>query len=91
MSTFHAVLSYTWNVAVEKRFIHRVYSGWLCHRVWHDPLPTLAASSILCCGHWDEVDCKESGTDEEAAGSAAAAQGGLNVTVRSPFFSQGRP
>lgn len=87
------MLGYTRNVAVEKRFIHRVYRGRLRHRVWHDPLPALAAPAILGCGHWDEVDCKESRTDEEAAGSgsAAAAQGGLKVTVRSPFFSQDGP
>lgn len=54
--TFHAVLRYAWNVAVQKSFINRVYGGRLCHWVRHDPLSTLAASSILCGRHWDQVE-----------------------------------
>lgn len=79
-STFHAALGYAWNVAVQKSFINRVYRGGLCHWVRHDPLPALAASSILGRGHWDQVDCKESRADEEEAKPAAVARGGLSVT-----------
>lgn len=76
LSTFHAVLGYTRNVAVQKSFINRVYGGGLCHWVRHDPLPTLAASSILRGGHWDQVDCKESREGKDDARSAAVAADG---------------
>ena len=63
--TFHAALSHTWNVAVQKGFIYRVHHGGLRCRVRHDSLSILAGHSILGCRHWDQVDCRESKVGQE--------------------------
>lgn len=57
--TFHAALSHTGDVAVQKSFVNGVHHGRLGHWVRHDSLSTLATHSILSCGDRGQVDCKE--------------------------------